>query len=406
MEQASASDPNNEKPVTINVKFSGRLIPIEIPLSSTVKDLKSLLQPLTNVLPRGQKLISKGKVLRDEMTLMESELSHGAKLMLMATQGLHQGDGPIRKETPTLANSRRIPESTMEKTEKPVPTLPKTQLERWKATGIIALSHSDFTAFPDEVWACGSSARVLDISGNSLKEVPDKLGSLNILQKLNLSANGLLNDSICWEGLTMLKSLIFLSLNQNLYVCQLGLQNLLTLSIENKLENLLGMMDRQRLTSLPSAIGMLGNLRRLDISHNKLTSFPDEIGLLTRLEVLKASNNRISYIPQSIGTCISLVEVHLSFNLLTELPSTFGELKDLKLLYLCNNGLKTLPSTLFKNCLQLSTLDLHGTEITNDLLRQFEGWEEFEERRCLKHQKQLDFRVISSAKFDEGADKN
>ncbi|KAG9151196.1 hypothetical protein Leryth_002766 [Lithospermum erythrorhizon] len=216
MEQASASDPNNEKPVTINVKFSGRLIPIKISLSSTVKDLKSLLQPLTNVLPRGQKLISKGKLLRDEMTLMESELSHGAKLMLMATQGLHQGDGPIRKETPTLANSRRIPESTMEKTEKPVPTLPKTQLQRWKATGIIALSHSDFTAFPDEVWACGSSARVLDISGNSLKEVPAKLGSLNILQKLNLSANGLLNDSICWEGLTMLKSLIFLSLNQNL----------------------------------------------------------------------------------------------------------------------------------------------------------------------------------------------
>lgn len=37
--------------------------------------------------------------------------------------------------------------------------------------------------------------------------------------------------------------------------------------------------------------------------------------------------------------------------------------------------------------------------------KQFEGWESFDERRRLKHQKQLDFRVGSSGVFDEGADK-
>lgn len=37
---------------------------------------------------------------------------------------------------------------------------------------------------------------------------------------------------------------------------------------------------------------------------------------------------------------------------------------------------------------------------------QFEGWESFDQRRRLKHQKQLDFRVVGSAEFDEGADKN
>lgn len=90
---------------------------------------------------------------------------------------------------------------------------------------------------------------------------------------------------------------------------------------------------------------------------------------------------------------------------------------------------------LFKLCTQLSTLDLHNTEITIDILnqvltfdsifflsktcargdslmypsimshKQFEGWESFDERRRLKHQKQLDFRVGSSGVFDEGADK-
>lgn len=39
-------------------------------------------------------------------------------------------------------------------------------------------------------------------------------------------------------------------------------------------------------------------------------------------------------------------------------------------LHLSNNGLKSLPPTLFKMCVQLSTLNLHNTEITIDFLRQ------------------------------------
>lgn len=39
-------------------------------------------------------------------------------------------------------------------------------------------------------------------------------------------------------------------------------------------------------------------------------------------------------------------------------------------LNLRNNGLHSLPATLLKMCTQLSTLDLHGTQITNDVLRQ------------------------------------
>ena len=50
----------NGKSVDISVKFAGKSIRVTAPCDSTVKDLKSLLQPLTNVLPRGQKLIFKG----------------------------------------------------------------------------------------------------------------------------------------------------------------------------------------------------------------------------------------------------------------------------------------------------------------------------------------------------------
>ncbi|CAN4102187.1 unnamed protein product [Withania somnifera] len=165
-------------------------------------------------------------------------------------------------------------------------------------------------------------------------------------------------------------------------------------------------LNQNHIATLPPEVGTLTSLRQLHIAHNELTGLPSEIGLLTGLEVLKVNNNRIHSIPETIGGCASLIEVDLSSNLLVELPETIGKLKDLKALYLRNNGLKSLPSSIFEGCCQLSTLDIHGTEITIDVICQIEGWEIFDERRRSKHQKQLDFRVSSSGKFDEGADKS
>ncbi|KAK7838132.1 lrr repeats and ubiquitin-like domain-containing protein [Quercus suber] len=371
MEEGGAADPNGKgkgesNDITISIKFSGRSIPLTLSPDSTITHLKSLLQPLTNVLTRGQKLIFKGKVLVDTMTLRASEITSGAKVMLMASQGLHQGDGPILKQAQSVP--RRV-DNANNKLEKPQVPVDKNRLERWKATGVVALSQCNLKAIPDEVWACGPSARVLDLSNNSVRDVPAQVGCLSSIQKLFLNANSIMDESISWEALTSLKYLTVLSLNQN-------------------------------------QSSVLTSLRQLHVANNSLTSLPIEIGLLTQLEVLKVNNNRISIIPARIGDCNSLIEVDLSSNLLSELPETFGNLHDLKALHLSNNGLKSLPSTLFKMCLQLSTLDLHNTEITMDLLRQFEGWESFDERRLSKHQKQLDFRVVNSAKFDEGADKN
>ncbi|XP_061350005.1 LRR repeats and ubiquitin-like domain-containing protein At2g30105 [Gastrolobium bilobum] len=369
-----ASEDNPNATITINVKFSGASIPISISPHSTIKDLKSLLLPATNVLPRGQKLIFKGKVLEDPITLTASNLSNGSKLMLVASQGLYQGDGPILKKAQVVPKLRNDSHSDCSNDMKKIPV--KNRLERWKVTGVIALSECNLEAIPDEVWVCGPSARVLDCNKNSIKNVPVEIARLTGLEKLFINTNGILDESISWEGLTTLKYLTVLSLNQN------------------------------HLTTLPSALGSLTSLRELHVSNNKLGDLPNEIGHLTQLEVLQANNNRMSTICESIGNCHSLVEVDFSSNFLSELPETFSSLSNLKALYLSNNGMKSLPSKLFKTCLQLSTLDLHNTEITIDLLRQFEGWDNFDERRRSKHQKQLDFRVGVSRDFDEGADKN
>ncbi|KAJ8647632.1 hypothetical protein MRB53_000655 [Persea americana] len=362
--------------ITVNVKFSGRTIPLSVSPDSTIKDLKTLLQPLTNVLIRGQKLIFKGKVLMDTMTLKSLQVMDGSKIMLIASQGLHQGDGPITKNATTSSNLKKTADANKAGQNIIVARIEKNRVERWKLTGVVGLSECNLKVVPEEVWDCGPSVRVLDISNNSIQEVPAKIGLLSSIQKLLLNTNDMSDSGICWEGLSSFKSLTVLSLSQN------------------------------HLNSLPAALGALTSLQQLDVGNNKLTSLPDEIGLLCQLQILKASNNRIRSIPSSIGNCHPLIEVDFSSNLLVELPEMFGNLQKLKALHLSNNGLKSLPSTLFKMCSQLCTLDLHGTEITMDVLRQFEGWEDFDERRRSKHQKQLDFRVGSSGVFDEGADKN
>ncbi|KAI3810728.1 hypothetical protein L1987_20350 [Smallanthus sonchifolius] len=288
---------DSENMVKVSVKFNGRSIPLSLSVESTFKDLKSLLQPLTDVLPRGQKLIAKGKVLDDEMKFSSLGVYNGVyKIQLIASQGLHQGSGPIKKESPV----RRIAKTNAQV------TVVKSQFDRWKLTGVIALSN---TAIKN----CGSSVRFLDLNSNSIEDVPEVIGGLSSLQKLFLNANHIKDESLSWKGLSSLKSLSFLSLSQNL------------------------------LTTLPSDLAYLTTLKELHVAHNKLTCLPDEIGLLVHLEVLEANDNRLTTISSCIGSCSNLVEVDFSQNLLVELPQTLSNLRNLKECMYFPNRTRIIP---------------------------------------------------------------
>lgn len=362
-----------ETSINLNVKFAGDSLRVELPVTATVKDLKAHLQTLTNVLPRGQKLIFKGKILDDSVTLKGANLSDGSKLMLMASHGVHQGGGPIVRASPVpmtarTSETKQVRKLNLEKSTE------KTTLERWKATGVISLSERGLETVPEDVLAIGLSARVLDLGNNNLQEVPLEIGNLTNLRKLRLSANNLSDNGLKWEGLVSLKILTTLALNYN------------------------------RLTHVPPGIGMLTCLKQLDLSHNNLVHLPEEIGHLRQLEILRMNNNRLRTLPSTVGDCHSLLEADFSSNLLGELPNTLGNLTNIKVLQLANNGLKSFPPEVLKGCSQLFTLHLHGNEITIDGLREVEGWAEFDERRRSKNNKQLEFGVMSSSGFDEGAD--
>jgi len=120
--------------VTITVKFGQITIPVSLPFSSRVNDLMQQLQMSTEVLPRVQKLIFKGKVLTPDMTLKNAQLVNGSKVMLMAAQGF-QPRFPARTSSPSKRSTSPIKQA--------VPTrIDESRLKAWKLTGIISLRDS------------------------------------------------------------------------------------------------------------------------------------------------------------------------------------------------------------------------------------------------------------------------
>jgi hypothetical protein len=53
--------------ITVTVKHGDKTLPITLPSTALVKDLMQQVKQLTNVLPRGQKLIYKGKCVTNSM---------------------------------------------------------------------------------------------------------------------------------------------------------------------------------------------------------------------------------------------------------------------------------------------------------------------------------------------------
>ncbi len=112
---------------------------------------------------------------------------------------------------------------------------------------------------------------------------------------------------------------------------------------------------------IPSTIGGLVNLERLDIDFCSLTgSIPSEIGDLLNLTVLDIDGNLLSgEIPTSIGNLTGLTSLDLDINLLTgQIPSSLGNLVNLNILDLDFNQLSGSVPTELGNLSNLSSVDL------------------------------------------------
>lgn len=74
-------------------------------------------------------------------------------------------------------------------------------------------------------------------------------------------------------------------------------------------------LDNNRLSSLPTDIGLLQRLEKLSVSNNALTSLPTSTKQLHHLRVLDVSSNRLAILPEAVAGCQSLEEFNVSNNL-------------------------------------------------------------------------------------------
>ncbi|QTE21635.1 leucine-rich repeat domain-containing protein [Polaribacter cellanae] len=172
-----------------------------------------------------------------------------------------------------------------------------------------------------------SKLTYLNLNGNQLESLPTGIGNFTSLVELHLtSQRERINTSQYIATLTSLPE-------------QIG--NIATLE---KLD-----LRSNGLTSLPAGIGNFTSLKELNLSFQTtspvryqtqytLASLPDEVGNITSLEKLQLNNNVLTTIPSTINGLTNLLELRLEGNKLTSLPTTIGRLTNLQKLYLSNNG--------------------------------------------------------------------
>jgi hypothetical protein len=125
--------------IKVIVKYGAQNINVEVPATGKVEDLMQQLQLHTQLLPRLQKLICKGKVLKGDMSLKTAQLTDGAKVMLMAAQGF-QPRFPTKQST--------LPSKQAHSTATLTLSLDETRVKAWKLTGIVSLRDSSLQVVP------------------------------------------------------------------------------------------------------------------------------------------------------------------------------------------------------------------------------------------------------------------
>ncbi|KAL4580673.1 hypothetical protein LXL04_016874 [Taraxacum kok-saghyz] len=180
---------------------------------------------------------------------------------------------------------------------------------------------------PDGMWTL-QHLRSLNLdSCKWLEKLPEDLGHIECLEHLELSGTSIkhLPDSIC-----MLKQLKFLHLSS---------WELLELPKDlGQIECLEDLdLSHTEIKHLPSSICLLKHLKSLRLSSCKfLEKLPKDLSHLECLEDLDLSNSKIKHLPNSICILKHLKFLHLSGCELLELPKDLGHLECLADLHLSN----------------------------------------------------------------------
>lgn len=218
------------------------------------------------------------------------------------------------------------------------------------------LSSKDLQSCPDRLGFVGAQLTCLNLSDNSLHELPAEIGCLRGLQVLILHHNQLQSLPDTLVSLMELEK-FDVSHNQLTEVscCVPSMVNLTDLQMSHnqlskippdvsRLKNLLIFdISFNRLESLCEELFTLYQLKVLNVSSNRMNVIPSLIGQMIKLQILDVSGCCISAIPMEIGNCVNLSCLKLANNKLQEIPVQLGSLGHLQSLELDNNNIQVLP---------------------------------------------------------------
>lgn len=185
------------------------------------------------------------------------------------------------------------------------------------------------TEFPLEILELSETLEILDLSGNSLSELPDSIQALKRLK------------------------IIFFANNQ--------------------------------FKIFPKVLAELPSLTMIGFKANQIHTVPEN-SFPPFLQWLILTDNQISELPQSIGSCHLLQKCALAGNLIEELPVEMMGCKSLELLRISANQLEKIPKWLFE-LPKLSWVAFGGNPASfqkelDDELDQFD-WNDFEVQELL-----------------------
>ncbi|KAB2605701.1 plant intracellular Ras-group-related LRR protein 6 [Pyrus ussuriensis x Pyrus communis] len=206
------------------------------------------------------------------------------------------------------------------------------------------------SAVPSEVWESTELMKV-DLSRNSIQELPVELSSCINLQTLILSRNKITD----WPGaiLQSLPNLLCLKLDNNplRQIPPDGFQAAPMLQILDLSGNVASLPEHPAFSSLP-------HLQELYLRRMQLREVPSEVLSLQQLRILDLSQNSLQSIPVEFKNLTSLTELGLSDNNISTLPPELGLLEpSLQALRLDGNPLR-------RNCTRIVSEYPKGAHVT------------------------------------------
>ncbi|MCS5711811.1 leucine-rich repeat domain-containing protein [Candidatus Berkiella aquae] len=134
---------------------------------------------------------------------------------------------------------------------------------------------------------------------------------------------------------------------------ELDIADCLIKSLPSEISHLLKLeilnVEGDPLALIPKEIGHLKHLKELYIGNNpELTELPTEVGELIALEVLQAAHDSLKVLPQALERLAKLRELNVAHNQLKSIPESLGKLPNLTILKIDHNDIKTFPIELSK----------------------------------------------------------